>query len=100
MSKFVRVDVQVLKSDLNDLQESVEALKRAFGETSTDVESLRAKWKGEAAEQFMNYFSRETQMYDEMVRELELLQEKLVQSQKDYADAKNELRQLVDNFRV
>jgi hypothetical protein len=100
MSQYVRVDVQVLKSDLNDLQESITALKRIFGETSTGVESLRAKWRGEAAEKFMNCFSQETQMYDEMIKELELMQEKLVQSQKYYANAKDALRQLVDNFLV
>lgn len=100
MSQYIRVDVQVLKSDLNDLHESIAELKMTFGETSTDVDSLRTKWRGEAAEKFMSCFSQQTQIYNEMVRELELMQEKLVQSQRDYADAKDALRQLVDNFHV
>ena len=100
MGPYVGVDVQVLKSDLDELQESITALKRTFGQTSSNVENLKSKWKGEAATQFMNYFTQETQMYERMIEELELLQEKFVQSQKDYTSAKNALRQLVDEFRV
>lgn len=100
MGQYVGVDVQVLKNDLDELKESIAALKRTFGQTSSSVESLKSKWKGEAAIQFMNYFAQETQMYEQMIVELELLQEKFAQSQKDYATAKNELRRLVDDFRV
>ena len=100
MGQYVGVDVQVLKSDLDELQESITALKRTFGQTSSSVENLKSKWKGEASIQFMNYFAQETQIYEQMIVELELLQEKFVQSQKDYTSAKNALRQLVDEFRV
>ena len=71
MGQYVGVDVQVLKSDLDELQESITALKRTFGQTSSNVENLKSKWKGEAANQFMNYFTQETQMYERMIEEWE-----------------------------
>ena len=100
MGQFVRVDVYELQKDIDRLQESKEALKRAFGETGIGVENLRRQWKGEAADQFMNGFLQQSQKYEEILRELELLIERLLQSQRDYQAAKDELGQLVDDFRV
>jgi len=49
MGQYVRVDVQILKSDLNEFQESIYELKKAFEETGLNVESLKSQWTGEAA---------------------------------------------------
>ena len=96
MGQYVRVDVQILKNDLNEFQESVYELKRAFEETGLNVESL----KSEAADRFMSCFLKETMVYEELIKELELMQERFVMSHKEYCKAKDDLLNLVDDFRV
>ena len=100
MSQYIRVDVQTLQSDLNEFQESVYALKKAFEETGLNVKSLKSQWQGEAADQFMNCFSKEAMLYEELIKELEIMQERFVMSHKEYSKAKDDLLNLVDDFRV
>ena len=100
MGQYVRVDVQILKNDLNEFQESIYELKRAFEETGLNVESLKSQWTGEAADRFMSCFLKETIVYEELIKELELMQERFVMSHKEYCKAKDDLLNLVDDFRV
>ncbi len=100
MGQYVRVDVQILKSDLNEFQESIYELKKAFEETGLNVESLKSQWTGEAADRFISCFSKETMVYEELIKELELMQERFVMSHKEYCKAKDDLLNLLDDFRV
>ena len=100
MGQYVRMDVQDFKNDLNEFQESIYELKKAVEETGLNVKSIKSQWTGEAADRFIGCFLKETMVYEELIKELELMQERFVMSHKEYCKAKDDLLNFVDSFRV
>jgi|GEM_PF-534228 hypothetical protein len=100
MGTHVKIDVYQLEKDLGKLEESIRKMESTFNQMESSINSLKSKWTGEAADEFAKYFDEEKVVYDSMIGELDNLKERLADSQRDYLNAKNELRDLIDSFNV
>ena len=100
MGAHVKINIYQLQKDLNRLDESIKKMQSTFNEMESSINSLKSKWIGEAADEFAKYFEEEKTMYKSMTDELEDLKERLMRSQNDYSNAKNELSELINSFNV
>ena len=100
MAAHIKIDIYQLQKDLNRLNESIKKMESTFNEMESSINNLKSKWTGEAADEFAKYFEEEKTIYKSMIDELEALKERLNESQSEYANAKNELSDLINSFNV
>lgn len=100
MANIIEIDTQVLSSDYSRLESLIEQLRASQNSLISDMQELDAMWEGPANATFIEQYSRDNEVFTELIDALQKIVGCLDFARTNYDDCESEVHKLVSSINV
>lgn len=100
MANEIKVDTERMKTDCDDLKESITALEKALEKMYEAVNSLDGMWDGPSNDAFKAAFNSDAKTMKGVVKRLSKLRDSIKFARSEYVKTIGKVNDLVNGIRV
>lgn len=98
--KIIEVDTAALKSDVSDIEEQLQAIRKGAGQLEQVLHQLESMWEGNAKLAFSAAVNDDLQKLEDLTTALEKYTEQTSGIRQEYEVCESEVSQLISSIRV
>ena len=99
MAQRIANNLTTFKNDINSLNTMIANLSNINKEVYNDVTALNAMWSGQAHSALVNEFAKDEQFVKDTLDWLKRFREELVNAEKQYRTAENNISEMIRRLR-
>lgn len=100
MTQEIAVDTSILTTDIVDLQEALDRVRRQLTDMFTQVEELDAMWDGPANDEFKRQFANDYENSKELCDVVESIIECMQYAKGQYDLCENNINQIINSINI
>lgn len=94
-TREIEVETNTLQSDINELEEEIQAVRTLLETITSDMTELDAMWDGPANEVFMMQYGADAEYTEELCKVLEKLKECMEYAKKQYDSCEADISSMI-----
>lgn len=97
-TREIEVETNILQSDINELEEEIQAVRTLLETITSDMTQLDAMWDGPANEAFMMQYRADAEYTEEICKVLGKLKECMEYAKKQYDSCEAEISSMISSI--